>query len=357
MDGVIDGAGDVAPGTLLAREAERTHAPGHDPSLNCANCKAVLVGPFCAVCGQHGHVHRTAGALFHDIAHGVFHFDGKLATTLPLLAWRPGALTRRYIDGERAKFVSPVALFLFSVFLMFAVVANLPGWTVPESLTHTTDISAEFATERLRLDNRLSRQTRELALRREHVGTSEVAAKERAIAATRRKLAEVVKLQAALPALDEATNTGIERINSNASWVQARIDEAAKNPKLLFYKMKTSAYKFSWALIPISLPFIWLLFPFRRDVGLYDHAVFATYSLSFMSLLVVVVALLGAVGVSEAVLGWATLIPPLHLYSQLRGGYRLGRAGAMWRTAVLLVFTSITLAMFTLLLLWLGTVD
>ncbi len=59
---------------------------------------------------------------FHDLLHGVLHFEGKIWRTLPMLAWRPGELTRRYIDGERAKFVSPIALFLFSVFLMFAVV-------------------------------------------------------------------------------------------------------------------------------------------------------------------------------------------------------------------------------------------
>ena len=53
--------------------------------------------------------------------HGVLHFEGKIWRTLPLLAWKPGELTRRYIDGERARFVSPIALFLFSVFLMFAV--------------------------------------------------------------------------------------------------------------------------------------------------------------------------------------------------------------------------------------------
>lgn len=44
----------------------------------------------------------------------------------------PGRLTRRYIDGERVKFVSPMALFLFTVFLMFAVFAFTGG-----TLMHT----------------------------------------------------------------------------------------------------------------------------------------------------------------------------------------------------------------------------
>ena len=41
-----------------------------------------------------------------------------------MLVRRPGELTRRYIEGERAKFISPLALFLFSVFLLFAVVGQ-----------------------------------------------------------------------------------------------------------------------------------------------------------------------------------------------------------------------------------------
>lgn len=60
------------------------------------------------------------------ISRTAFHFEGKLWATLPLLALRPGELTRRYVHGERASFVSPMALFLFSVFMLFTVVAHLP---------------------------------------------------------------------------------------------------------------------------------------------------------------------------------------------------------------------------------------
>ena len=41
--------------------------------------------------------------------------------------------------------------------------------------------------------------------------------------------------------------------------------KAKKNPSLLFYKLKANAYKFSWALIPISVPFVWMLFLHRRS--------------------------------------------------------------------------------------------
>lgn len=58
------------------------------------------------------------------------------------------------------------------------------------------------------------------------------------------------------------------------------------NPQLAVYKAQTNAYKYSWMLIPLSVPFVWLLFPFSRRFGVYDHTVFATYSITFMIALV-----------------------------------------------------------------------
>src|SRR3954470_20479647 len=124
----MDGIGEAVTGGMLASavEPEAGAHGGHAPG-NCLNCGAALEGAYCHRCGQKGHVHRSLAAFWHDLAHGVLHFEGKIWRTLPMLAWRPGELTRRYIEGERARFVSPMALFLFSVFLMFAVFSLLGG--------------------------------------------------------------------------------------------------------------------------------------------------------------------------------------------------------------------------------------
>jgi hypothetical protein len=115
-------------GAVLARAVE-PHAgeadDGHTHESNCLNCGAKLLGDFCHECGQRAHVHRSLKGFFHDLLHGVLHFEGKIWRTMAKLIGNPGDLTRRYIDGERAKFVSPVALFLFTVFLMFAVLVLL----------------------------------------------------------------------------------------------------------------------------------------------------------------------------------------------------------------------------------------
>ena len=119
--------GDLAQSALTARAVEPVHGEGgdgHSHETVCLNCGTVLVGSHCHQCGQAAHVHKTIGAFFHDLLHGVFHFEGKIWRTLPLLAFKPGKLTREYVDGRRASYVSPVALFLFAVFLLFAVVKN-----------------------------------------------------------------------------------------------------------------------------------------------------------------------------------------------------------------------------------------
>ena len=136
---------------------------------------------------------------------------------------------------------------------------------------------------------------------------------------------------------------------------QRALKDAAKNPELLFYKLKTNAYKFSWALIPISVPFVWLLFPFSRRFRLYDHTVFVTYSLCFMMLLLAASSLVGLVSNSIASLAW--LVPPVHMYRQLRGAYGISNRGAIWRTGLLIIFAFIAISLFASLLVALGAFD
>ncbi len=95
----------------------------------------------------------------------MLHFDGKIWRTLPLLAWHPGELTRRYIEGERARFVSPMALFLFSVFLMFAAVGMMgaplsSGGTSPAE--ERAEASRELAEETAESDAKLKELTAKL---------------------------------------------------------------------------------------------------------------------------------------------------------------------------------------------------
>lgn len=343
----IEGIGDVVTGGLVARAVEPRagEAHGHEPG-NCLNCGAALAGPYCQQCGQPGHVHRTLGAFWHDLAHGVLHFEGKIFRTLPLLAWRPGDLTRRYIDGQRARFVSPMALFLFSVFLMFAVFSWVGGPLGPISDEGQT--AAEAAEGRQAAAVRLQAMERERAAR--IARGEEHAALDRQIAAAR-GLTE----QIAGGRTEGGLHLGVTTRETGIAWIDHAIAKARENPSLLLYKLESNAYKFSWVLIPLSVPFLWLVLFWKRRFGLYDHVVFVTYSIAFLTLLLVALAIsqpLFHPG-EQAILA-VLVLQPLHMYRQLRGAYTLSRFGAAWRTLFLMASALIATVIFFLLLLALG---
>jgi hypothetical protein len=353
----IEGVGEAVTGGLVARAVEpQAGEARHEGGGNCLNCGAALAGPYCRECGQQGHVHRTLHAFWHDLLHGVLHFEGKIWRTLPLLAWRPGLLTRRYIDGERAKFVSPLALFLFAVFLMFGVFGSVGGpfrMEVGASPEAVADISRDADALRRRTDG-LERERRALAARGRP--TADVDAR---LAATRRQLRGLESVrQLARPSQGgSAEKAGASDFHLETGWapLDRAFEHVGKNPSLFVYKLQSSAYKFSWALIPISLPFVWLMFAWRRRFKAYDHVVFVTYSLAFMTLLMVMLSLVRPLTGSDRPGALAlAFLPPIHMYLQLKGAYALSRLGALWRTAFLLVFAGIAGMLYFILLVGLG---
>ena len=129
--------------------------------------------------------------------------------------------------------------------------------------------------------------------------------------------------------------------------------DVRENPQLAIYKAQTSAYKYSWMLIPLSVPFVWLLFPFSRRFRGYDHTVFVTYSITFMIALVAAASLVAYAGFGGIGL-LLLLYAPFHMYRQLRGTYGLGRFGAVWRMLALSLFAWTAIGLFAAVILWMA---
>ncbi|QVM83183.1 DUF3667 domain-containing protein [Novosphingobium decolorationis] len=331
-------------------EGHLAEADGHTHETACLNCGTALSGPYCVQCGQHAHLHRTIGALFHDILHGVLHFEGRTWATLPRLAWKPGELTRAYIEGARVRFVSPMAMFLFSVFVMFAVF-QIMGIAPPVDTGGA--MQAQF--HGLEEDLKDQRGNLEKARGFTRPGSPERAKIDKELAANAE---EQEKLRAFPSYTREAESEA--RFNSlHSGWkrLDKGIDKWRQNPGLMLYKLQTSAYKFSWLLIPLSVPFVALLFLWRRRFGLYDHAVFVTYSLAFMSFMGIVLTIASGLGVpSTWLVNIFTFAAVIHIYRHLKGTYELSHRSTVWRWLVLLVFIGVIALLFTMILLFLGLV-
>ncbi|MGQ0661334.1 DUF3667 domain-containing protein [Sphingosinicella sp.] len=358
----VEGIGEAVTGGMVARAVEPQAGEASEAGeRNCLNCAASLDGPYCRQCGQKAHVHRSVGAIVHDLVHGILHLDGKFWRTLPMLAWRPGELTRRYVHGERAKFVSPMAMFLFSVFLMFAVLSiyglsltSLGGASTAQIQRGMTEARTEMVRE---LDEARQDRVRIAAGEvRRHRGQPEtlpqidarIAEMQRDIAEFDRVLASTTRLGIGGSGTGTTLQTGWRRLDYG-------LQKFNENPSLALYKLQSNGYKFSWLLIPLSVPFVWLLFFWTRRFHFYDHTVFVTYSIAFMSLLAIVLTVLGFAGAPTAIIASAAVfLPPIHMFRQLKGAYGLGWFGALVRTFLLVNFCFITASLFFVLLLGLG---
>lgn len=338
MSGLSE-AGDVVTGGLWAAAVE----PGHGRAVGevhggaCLNCGEALTGSYCANCGQSAHVHRTLGAMWHDLSHSVLHFDGKIWRTLPELALRPGELTRRYIHGERAKFVSPFALFLFSALLMYATYSIFGHHDAsPQASAQESARTLEKQVEKL--DDRIA--STEADLKEPDLSDSRRARLQRRLAEARDDRQELAAASAI------TADVGQKATKEDAAG-QSVVEQITTKKEFVAYRLKANAYKFSWVLILISTPMMWLLFAWRRDYGLYDHATFVTYSISFMSLLFSLWMVASWIGLSSGIVMLALMLYALwHMYADMRGAYQLSRTGALVRLPLLYGIAAVSGGMF-----------
>ena len=76
----------------------------------CLNCGADLHGAFCADCGQRAvPANPTIAELAGDAWQELSGYDGRIAATFKGLL-RPGLLTVDYLQGRRARYLSPIRL-------------------------------------------------------------------------------------------------------------------------------------------------------------------------------------------------------------------------------------------------------
>lgn len=251
MSDMAEGVGGAIEGALAGRAVEPRGAgrerAGFDEEA-CPNCGSAVSSTFCPECGQKLHVQRSLSAILHDLVHGVLHLDGKIWRTLPKLAFKPGKLTRRYIEGERAKFVSPMAMFLFSVFAMFAVF-QMVGLTTP------ADLRFDVPAETIRTNGQAHAETMRAEIASLDEGDPVRAERERELEIIERFLNTTAPANSTTLEPDQNMSAdeggimepGDDTLNLDLTGIEA-FDEGLlkkwrENPGLMLYKLQANGYK------------------------------------------------------------------------------------------------------------------
>ncbi len=103
-------------------------------AARCLNCSEPLRGPFCSGCGQRAiPAYPTLRELVGDAWQELSGYDGRVLRTFRYLMRRPGALTLEVLEGHRARYVSPVRVYLVASLIYFLVSAASPSLIRPSA--------------------------------------------------------------------------------------------------------------------------------------------------------------------------------------------------------------------------------
>lgn len=100
------------------------NTPVIDAGIRCPNCnkKQKKSFKYCPKCGQRNTSHQVSFfILLGDLFREEFHFNNKTLRSIKLLFFKPGALTRAYIEGRKKSMLTPTKLFIWTGFLLIAL--------------------------------------------------------------------------------------------------------------------------------------------------------------------------------------------------------------------------------------------
>lgn len=328
------GGAAAAAHILVGDTRPSTHVEEAEAHGECANCDTHLQGAYCHACGQKAHLHTRLRHLAGEFVEGIAHFDGRLWRTLPLLAFRPGTLSRRWREGKRVRYVAPLHVFLFGIFLLFVI----PSFTGRHLINIPEGAGADFKIESGGVDAVV------LDMEQDPARAAEAQAR---IADARRRAGGALSTtrQAAGAAPDQPTE--FER------GFMEKVKKVFEQREYYSYKIESLAYKLSFVVVPITMAILWVLLLFKRGYTLYDHAVVALYGIGVFAVMIAV-----ALALPGRAANWAVnallVLAPLHAVVHLKGAYALSWPGALIRGVFLGFFTSIAFGVFLLSVILLG---
>ena len=106
------------------RSESGSDAGRDDPNTRCPNCGNTRPTRFCSACGQNDRSYtRSIRPVVGELIRETFEVDSRLLRTLRLFLFRPGGLSVEFSRNRRARYLSPIRLYLFTSIVSFLALA------------------------------------------------------------------------------------------------------------------------------------------------------------------------------------------------------------------------------------------
>lgn len=132
--------------------------PNANQAHHCFSCNSPITGLYCASCGQkNDNFRRSIFSLVVETLSSLTAFESRIWRTWAALLLRPGKVAREYADGARAKWSSPVRVYLAMSLLLFGFLSvfqiNIVSLDVNvRPVAGATAPAAELPVEQLKTD-------------------------------------------------------------------------------------------------------------------------------------------------------------------------------------------------------------
>lgn len=349
-------------------------------SDNCLNCGTALKGPFCYFCGQPDrNFLRFFPVLLRDLMEDLLDLDSRFMRTMKPLLFKPGRLTRDYMQGRRFRYAPPMRLYIFSsiVFFLLAALLSTDSISINSSADETgfNVIVDEPVAEQQAVEEALNSLPTEV---REQVDVDKILSDESDTKVITGGF-EIDDIQFNDEPWDRETNPVDikwlpawlnDRINDEIEESPHKAEQINENPNLIIDKVFDILPATMFILLPVvALIFkFWYLFAKRYYI---EHLIFSLHNHAFLfvSLTLILLANVsetlltryGYAGAETAMLWVIAIIGswiPLYMLISLRVVYRQNWFMTMAKFAVIglsyltllgLVTTGVALASFVLL--------
>lgn len=350
---------------MTANSGEQTLAPVGNPkftlaarklagSARCLNCGTELKGPFCYYCGQPDrNFMRFFPALLRDLMEDLLDLDSRFMRTIKPLLFKPGRLTKDFMNGRRFRYTPPMRLYIFASIAFFLLAALLSS----NAITTTASKNSEDGIVQITAGTEEEKQKVEEALSnlppgvREQIDVDKVlsefdegqASSEDTGVKKKKNWFESGRISFNDEPWDRETNPVDikwfpgwlnERINDEIEESPKKAEQINKNPNLIVDKVFDILPATMFVLLPVvALIFkFWYLFAKRYYV---EHLIFSlhNHAFIFVSLILILLAnetgdLFTALGHSKSASSTTWLITaisiwiPIYLLVSLRVVYQ-----------------------------------
>ncbi len=351
-------------------------------SEQCLNCGTELKGPFCYFCGQPDrNFMRFFPVLLRDLMEDLLDLDSRFIRTMKPLLFKPGRLTRDYMEGRRFRYAPPMRLYIFSSIVFFLLAALLSSdWiSIGSSVDENGNIQVvgDHADERQEIEDALKNLPPEAQQKIDVEKTlSELKDKDVTVGSDAFKVEDIQFNDE--PWNRETNPVDIkwlpgwlnDRINDEIEESPHKAEQINENPNLIIDKVFDILPATMFVLLPlVALIFkFWYLFAKRYYI---EHLIFSlhNHAFIFVSLIVILLANLAQTQlaaqdypVASDTMGWLAIVIgmwiPVYMLISLRVVYRqnwpmtVGKyvlIGLSYMTLLGIVTTGVAIASFVLL--------